>query len=360
MSKRKSMTTTSDKATAPHTSLGAPLSEHELCPDDLLAEQDAAFRRDIARMLARQGEFVSTPCPACDSTKSTPAFEKYGFAFCRCGNCATIYMSPRPSEAVMADYYSNSENYAYWAKHIFPASEPVRREKIHKPWLAKIVSFCARFGVPTGRLVEVGPGFGTFAALASQSKNFADVVAIEPTPELAAACRSRGVTVIEKRVEEIGDDVAPADVLVAFEVIEHLFRPRDFVRQARSLVRPGGLMILTCPNGQGFDIAVLGAGSQAVDAEHVNLFNPASLGQLVSSQGFEILDVSTPGRLDAEIVRDEILAGRFKVDDNPFLHRVLIAQWDKLGWPFQQFLAENGLSSHMWLVARRTETRHGG
>ena len=42
-------------------------------------------------------------------------------------------MAPRPSEAVMADYYAHSENYAYWAKHIFPASESVRRDKIHKP-----------------------------------------------------------------------------------------------------------------------------------------------------------------------------------------------------------------------------------
>lgn len=347
-----------DKTGVQELSLGAPLSEHELCPDDLLTEQEAAFRRDIARMLARKGEFVCEPCPACDSTTSKPVFEKFGFEFSRCADCATIYMSPRPSEEVMADYYANSENYAYWAKHIFPASEAVRREKIHKPWLGKIVGFCERFAVPTGRLVEVGPGFGTFSALAAHSQHFSEVVAVEPTPELAAACRSRGVAVIEKRIEEIGDDVAPADVLVAFEVIEHLFRPRDFVRQARQLVRPGGLMILTCPNGQGFDIAVLGAGSQAVDAEHVNLFNPTSLSRLVSSVGFEILDVSTPGRLDAEIVRDEILAGRFNVDDNPFLHRVLIAEWNRLGWPFQQFLAQNGLSSHMWLVARRTGAPH--
>lgn len=338
--------------------LGEPLSEHELCPDDLLSEQEAAFARDIERMLARRNEFVELPCPACDSSAALPAFSKYGFHFKKCSGCETIYMSPRPSEAVMADYYANSENYAYWAKHIFPASEPVRREKIHKPWLNKIIGFCERYEVRTGRLVEIGPGFGTFSALACQSRHFDEVLAIEPTPELASACRARGVSVIEKRIEDVGDDVAPADVLVAFEVIEHLYQPRNFVRQARHLVRPGGLLILTCPNGQGFDIAVLGAGSQAVDAEHVNLFNPASLASLVSSEGFEVLEVSTPGRLDAEIVRDEILAGRHQLGNNPFLHRVLVEEWDRLGWPFQQFLAQNGLSSHMWLIARRTEAQH--
>ena len=59
----------------------------------------------------------------------------------------------------------------------------------------------------------------------------------------------------------------------------------------------------------------------------------------------------TPGRLDAEFVREAALKGDVRLD--PFLHRVLVEEWERLGWPFQTFLAEQGLSSHMWLVARR-------
>ena len=106
-----------------------PLSEHELCPDDLLAEQEAAFARDIARLHAR-GDMVHVACPACGADAPVPIFEKFGFSFQRCPECRTIYMSPRPSEASMADYYANSENYAYWAKHIFPATggDPARED----------------------------------------------------------------------------------------------------------------------------------------------------------------------------------------------------------------------------------------
>lgn len=334
--------------------LGEPLSEAELCPDALLSEQEAAFARDIARLQARRAEFVTLPCPACDSDHCEPVFEKYGFRYTRCLECHTLYMRPRPSEAVMADYYAHSENYAYWAKHIFPASEAVRREKIHRPWLERILAICERYlDDRPWRLIEVGPGFGTFAALATASGRFAEVLAIEPTPELAQACRERGVRVVEQRIEAIGDTVQVADLLVSFEVIEHLFAPRVFLEQARRLVRPGGLMILTCPNGLGFDIAELGAGSQAVDAEHVNLFNPASLSALVTRLDFEVLEVSTPGRLDAEIVRDAILAGHHSVACTGFLHRVLIDEWDRLGWAFQNFLAQHQLSSHLWLVAQR-------
>jgi 2-polyprenyl-3-methyl-5-hydroxy-6-metoxy-1,4-benzoquinol methylase len=333
--------------------LGSPLSGHELCPDNLLADQEAAFARDIARLLhARRAEFVEVTCPACDGGTWMPAFEKFGFSFVRCTACRTIYMSPRPSEPVVADYYANSENYAYWASKIYPASEAVRREKIHKPRLERLHGFCAQFGVPTRRLIEVGPGFGTFCAVAMESGLFAQVIAIEPTPDLAVACRSRGVTVVEKRIEDVGDEIEPADVLVSFEVIEHLFAPRRFIARARKLIRPGGLIVLSCPNGEGFDIAVLGPKSQAVDAQHVNLFNPVSLSKLISSLGFHVLEVSTPGRLDAEIVRDTVLAGQHNLSDNVFLKRILIDEWEQAGWPFQQFLAQSGLSSHMWLAAR--------
>lgn len=177
----------------------------------------------------------------------------------------------------MASYYANSENYAYWAQHIFPASEAVRREKIHKPWLERIIGYCDRHGIARGTLVEVGPGFGTFAALAGASGAFGRVLAVEPTPEMARACRDRGVRVIETRIEEIGDELGVVDVLVSFEVIEHLFAPRLFLEQCARLLRPGGLLVLSCPNGRGFDVALLGSKALAVDAEHVNLLNPGSL-----------------------------------------------------------------------------------
>ena len=329
------------------------LSENELCPPELLADQEAAFARDVARLLSRSAEFVEVACPACGGRSATAAFEKWGFRWRLCADCATRYMSPRPSESVMADYYRDSDNYRIWAERIFPASEEARREKVHRPWLERIVGLAERHGVPTGTLVEVGPGFGTFASLAAGSGAFGRVVAVEPTPQLADACRARGVEVVERRVEDAGAEMPRPDVLVAFEVIEHLFAPRRFVEGCARAMAPGSLLVLSCPNGEGFDIATLGAGSLAVDPEHVNLFTPDSLERLVSEAGFKPVWRGTPGRLDAEFVREAALRGEIALDDQPLLRRVLIDEWERLGAPFQAFLADNGLSSHMWMAARR-------
>ncbi|MFH1843259.1 MAG: class I SAM-dependent methyltransferase, partial [bacterium] len=134
-----------------------------------------------------------------------------------------------------------------------------------------------------------------------------------------------------------------------------LFDPLAFVTACRDQLTPGGLLVLTCPNGLGFDVATLGEVADTVTPEHLNYFNPQSLALLMQRGGLELLEVFTPGKLDAEIVRKKVLAGQFALDGQPFLQRVLFDEWEQLGEPFQRFLADNGLSSHQWLVARRPD-----
>src|SRR6266851_3255798 len=80
--------------------LGEKLSERELCPDELLAGQEAAFAEDIAWLRSRKSEFIFTACPACDGASANWTFEKTGFEFVTCFVCGTLYMNPRPSERV--------------------------------------------------------------------------------------------------------------------------------------------------------------------------------------------------------------------------------------------------------------------
>jgi 2-polyprenyl-3-methyl-5-hydroxy-6-metoxy-1,4-benzoquinol methylase len=252
-------------------------------------------------------------------------------------------------------YYATSENYAYWNNYIFPASENARREKIFRPRAERVVETCQRHNVRTSVLMEVGAGFGTFCEEVQRLKVFQRVIAIEPTPDLSETCRRKGLEVIQKPIEQVRlDDVEAVDVIATFEVIEHLFSPRQFLQGCASVLAPGGLIIITCPNVKGFDIGVLQALSGAVDVEHLNYFHPGSLSRLLAECGFETLEALTPGKLDAELVRKRILAGELDVSSQPFLRQVLVDEWESVGHKFQDFLANNLLSSHMWLVARKS------
>lgn len=64
--------------------------------------------------------------------------------------------------------------------------------------------------------------------------------------------------------------------------------------------------------------------------------------------------MSTPGRLDAELVRKGALAGLPDLSAQPFPNRTLIDEWDRLGAVSQNVPVANLLSSHMWAVAEKS------
>jgi SAM-dependent methyltransferase len=341
-----------EKAAAPPWRGSTVLTESEIRPDNLMEGQKRAFANDVRGLQERSGQFVDVACPACASRNPRSLFSKNGFAYVACGVCDTMYLNPRPSPEVLDWYYANSENYAYWNKHIFPASEAARRDKIFRPRAERLKGLCAKYDVSGGAMLEVGSGFGTFGEEIRKLGVFDRYIGVEPTPDLAATCRARGLEIIEKPIEHI--DLTGIDVscVAAFEVIEHLFDPSQFLAAVRKAMRPGALLVVSCPNGKGFEIDVLQQAAGSVDPEHLNYFHPESLSRCVAAGGFEVLEVLTPGELDAELVRKKALEGAVDLSGQRFLKQVLIDRWNDLGGPFQKFLKDNMLSSHMWLVAR--------
>jgi 2-polyprenyl-3-methyl-5-hydroxy-6-metoxy-1,4-benzoquinol methylase len=328
------------------------LRETDIRPDELMAEQARRYAADVAWLLERRERFVEVPCPACEATAHASVWGKYGLDYRRCDACDSVYVSPRPDPGLLAEYYRNSTNYEYWNTVVFPASEDARRERIFRPRAVRVAELVDKHGAGGGVLVDVGAGYGTFCEEAVRLGVFERVVALEPEPHLAETCRAKGLEVIEAPVEQAELD-AGFDVVTSFEVIEHLFSPRAIIERCAAILRPGGLVVITCPNVHGFDVEVLGEASATVDAEHLNYLHPASLSALLERCGFTVVDAQTPGRLDAELVRKKALSGAVMLDDQPFLRRVLLDEWDRVGDAFQDFLAANGLSSNMWVVARR-------
>ncbi len=328
------------------------MKENDIRSDEMLHEVLRLRVEDNRRMLANKGKFVEIPCPACESQNYQIAFEKDGYTFVKCTDCNIIFINPRPQLDLLMHHYLTSKSWKYWNKNVFPASEDSRRSLIFAPRATHAVELCRKHNISTKILLDVGAGFGTFCEEIKKLDVFDKVIAVEPTPDLAETCRRKGLNVIEKPIENVNMD--EVSLITSFEVIEHLYWPKDFLLACARVLPKGGLFILTTPDITGFELLVLGKLSNNVTGPgHLNYFHSKALSNLFQRCGFEIIEKLTPGELDAELVRKKILNNELDISNQPFLKRMLIDEWENIGQAFQRFIADNGLSSHLWMVARK-------
>jgi len=324
-------------------------NENDIRPKNLMGGLAQEVEADRQWLVQQQDRFVEVGCPVCEA-QGIACFEKKQIQYQRCPDCDTIFVNPRPPQEVLHEFYLQSRTYAYWNRHVFPASEATRADRIFRPRVDRVLEFCDRYHTATNSLLEIGAGFGTFCSVLAERNRFRRIIALEMTPDLAESCRTRGLEVIESPIESVELPEHSIDVIVSFETLEHLFSPIQFMQSCRRLLAPGGLLVLTCPSGHGFDVITLGTASDTVDHEHLNYLNPDSIKRLAGVAKIKLLEVVTPGALDADIVRNKVLDGSFSLEGQPWLKHILVDKWEAYGSMFQEFLASNMLSSHMWMV----------
>jgi 2-polyprenyl-3-methyl-5-hydroxy-6-metoxy-1,4-benzoquinol methylase len=324
------------------------LKEHEIRPAslfemylDLAAEDLDKFFADVPR--------EPMACPACDS-EGELAFEKLGFSYRECQRCWSPWVSPRPTFESFVSFYSNSASSRYWAEVFYPAVESVRREKLWRPKARQVADIAEGSSVAFNNLVDIGGGSGTFAeefiAVCGLS-----VVVIEPSPESAAACRERGIAVIESFLEDVQPSELPQghSIFTSFELFEHVHDPRHWLGSIADLMQSEDVLVVTTLSGLGLDIRTLWDQSDSVSPpHHINFLNPASMSQLAMNAGLETLRVFTPGVLDLDIMKNN----RAKVTDR-FWTSVLDASDEVELSRWQQFISDSGRSSHMWAVLQK-------
>lgn len=328
------------------------MKEEDIRPQKMQEKVKKLHKQDVEDIIKYKDDFKNVNCPACGGNNETFLQKKEEFRFVQCQNCETIYINPRPTPQMLDDFYSNSRSMKFWNEKIFPNTEEERKDKIFRVRKNKVINFCKKYDIENNKLIDVGAGFGTFIYLMKDSNFFNETVAIEPSKNLAKSCKEKGLNVIDKPIEEVED--INADVITSFEVIEHLYDPISFVNNCYKFLSKNGLLILTTPNVKGFELSMLKTISPNYSGpNHLNYYHPNSLKDLLKNSGFEVLETLTPGKLDAELVRKEVINGNIGLSSNLFLKEILIDRWEELKDPFQEFLLKNNLSSHMWIVAKK-------
>lgn len=325
------------------------MKENEIRKKETLDRYFELVKKDV-KAFFKYDDFVKVKCPACDGKDHSLEFMKDGFNYVMCRKCSTLFVNPRPPFGSLKKFYSDSESGRFWIDEFFRPVAEIRREKIFEP-RAQYIS--KMLGKDKGRAIgDIGAGFGLFLEELRKIMPDDRYVAIEPSVQMADICRKKDLDVECRSLEDMEKGKESFDLLTAFELVEHLYDPLTFFRKIHSLLKPGGYLFLTTLNGMGFDIALLWEHSRSIaPPQHLNFFNTLSIRMLLERLDFEIVEISTPGRLDWDIVE-----GMIK-NENVNLGRL----WRQLAYEsteeckkrLQGWISENNLSSHMRVIARK-------
>lgn len=98
--------------------------------------------------------------------------------------------------------------------------------------------------------LEIGCGFGAFVARVIAEKKIA-FEGCEQNQSAVKVGQSRGIPVRLEKLEEVARRrPASYDAICAFQVLEHVSNPGEFLKDACNLLRPGGKLILGLPNSK--------------------------------------------------------------------------------------------------------------
>lgn len=298
--------------------------------------------RDAGRFFPADSLRRLASCPACRSETLESAFERHGFEYLECGECESVFAAARPSREALSRYFREAEAGRLRVEYLSAGDEPQVTDVLRGrfEWVATVLSGRAQ---QANTLVDIGTSELFVVTELLRRDVCRHVYSSEPAVDLVEPLEAAGVRVVE--------GLPPADAATALEQLEHAPDPAGLVATLRESLAPDGVLFLTTRSVSGFDLQVLwGQSPYIFFPEHLNLFSIEGLQALLERNGFVLSELSTPGHLDLDLIRQA------REDDSSvalprFLRQLLEKRSVLAQREFQEFLQKAQLSSHARVVA---------
>ena len=332
---------------------GSDVIEQDVKPHAKLNTFRDLLAREVRKELAVPEKLKSCRCPACFSDRGDIAFEKYNMTYLQCGCCNSLYVSPRPSDKILINFYRDSNAWQFWREHILPETRNARRKNIFNPRARWLLDVCdehrpdAEMGVVVGYHSDL-----LLEELYNLEPNLFQLVVTNPIADIELTKMVLPNVSIHPTVDFIFDKYQPIDILLAFDFIDRCSDVELFFTNAEKTLSSGGLLIASTIL-TGFDALVLWDQSENIyPPDRLNLFSIEGLRMLSERHGFELVELSTPGMFDTESVLRAIRSN--PEYEWPRFIRYLFENRDESAFrEFQEFLQKYRLSSFGRIVLQK-------
>ena len=329
------------------------LSEEDIRPKiELNYNREILYYQDLSLFQKKfKKKYTKVDCVSCLSKSHSKIFEKDGFDFRKCDECETVFISPRPESKALEWWYTCSEQVKHSAK-ILEKTE-ANRMPIYKN---RIDNIFKRISHPVDSVLEIGCSNGNLLSLLQKIKPELKCTGIDMSPDALKMAEKKEVRCINISAEEYAEKSKEKyDLILAFEILEHVYDPLALVNALKELLNKDGVIYMTMPNYIAYDFLQVGDVYRNIIApSHLNYFNPSSVIRLLARGGYQNIKVFCDGILDTNIVNNyhsdkkKVLNGFWGYIYN---HS---EKYSNFLVNFQKLLQKHKLSGNMTVLAQKT------
>lgn len=234
----------------------------------------------------------------CELCESHIAVQHLGIQrLVKCTECGLIFVNPRPKSSMILEQYNqdyfSSENPVSGGYEDYLADE----DEICRTFNKRIEKLNTIFDKnKSPNLLEIGSAAGFFLEVAKRYGIQGQ--GIELCKELAAVGRKRGQKITISSIEDAKIPDASVDIVVLWDVIEHLNEPKEALIKLNRWLKPGGYLIMTTPDAGSFLARLLRKnwlGFRSLD-EHLYFFSRKTMREILVSSGFKEINIMYAGK----------------------------------------------------------------
>lgn len=238
-------------------------------------------------------------CLLCHNTELRPVNAFAHHHLVMCGYCGFVFAKVIPSYEELSEYYDD-----------YPVKD--HRSSVTIKRYNELLDKFERYR-STNNILDIGCGSGYF--LDEAKKRDWNVHGTEYSPESITACKGRGISICEGKLDASNYEADQFDVITSFEVIEHINDPNEELDKIHSVLRAKGLVYITTPNFNSISRYLVGSKWPMVNyPEHLSYYTTGTLNLLMNNKGFDRKWAMTTGVSISRYKTSKNIEGQENVD----------------------------------------------
>jgi len=165
------------------------------------------------------------------------------YTYASCSSCGTLQLSPFPTaeelERAYSEDYARSGHYGRDGAAIFESAAPFYRA---------VIDELRREALPPGPILDVGCGWGGMCRLLQEIGY--EYLGVDFESESLEYCRSLSLNVRAGSLSALEGQRSQYAAILLLGVFEHLHDHAELLDRARTLLKPGGVLLILTPTAR--------------------------------------------------------------------------------------------------------------